>query len=50
MGLDIKLLLLVQAQLGHLFLRVKPDDYYGNDNDHDDDDDEDDLMIPRLML
>ena len=46
MSLDIKLLLLVQAQLGHLFLRVEPDDYYGNDNDHDDDD----LMIPRLML
>ena len=46
MGLDIKLLLLVQAQLGHLFLRIKPYDYFVNDNDHDDDD----LMIPRLML
>ena len=25
MSLDIQLLLLVEAQLGHLFLRVKPD-------------------------
>ena len=50
MSLDIQLLLLVDAQLSHLLLRVKPDDHNEDDNDHDDDDDDDNLIIPRLML
>ena len=49
MSLDIQLLLLVDAQLSHLLLRVKPDDHDEDDNDHDDADD-DNLIIPRLML
>ena len=48
MSLDIQLLLLVNAQLSHLLLRVKPDDHNEDDNDHDDDDYN--LIIPRLML
>ena len=46
MSLDIHLLLLVDAQLSHLLLRVKPYDHNEDDNY----DEDDNLIIPRLML